>query len=90
MPIERILEAENIAESGSSMLNVEANDIRDHPGFAGDVENQTTKKKMLHQLVEWAKHVPHFTDLKIDDQVLLQEGRASPCLDGEKYFFPYR
>ena len=27
--------------------------------------------KQLYQLIEWAKHIPHFTDLPIEDQVLL-------------------
>ena len=50
MPIERILEAENIAEGAGSGPSVSSssvndaanasNDIRLHPGFAGDVENQ--------------------------------------------------
>ena len=30
---------------------------------------KTTREKMLHQLVDWAKNIPHFTDLKTDDQV---------------------
>lgn len=27
--------------------------------------------KQLFTLVDWAKHIPHFTDLPLDDQVLL-------------------
>ncbi len=70
MPIERILEAENIAEKGAPGGGGGAeNDIRTHPGFVQDVGNQTTKKNMLCQLVGWAKHIPHFTSLKRDDQV---------------------
>lgn len=73
MPIERILEAENLAEnalSGSSTsTSATEDDFRMHMSFDSDVEGQNTKRKMLHQLVEWAKHIPRFTDLKIDDQV---------------------
>ena len=28
------------------------------------------KSLVLKQLVEWAKHIPHFLDLKVEDQVL--------------------
>lgn len=27
--------------------------------------------RQLYQLVEWAKHIPHFTELPVDDQVVL-------------------
>ena len=65
MAIERILEAENIAEGGDQPTSNLADNMRQqHPGFAD-------KRKMLTQLVEWAKHIPHFSDLKIDDQVIL-------------------
>ena len=29
----------------------------------------TTREKMLHQLLQWAKHIPRFSDLKTEDQV---------------------
>ena len=68
MPIERILEAENVAES-SSGAQQQQDDLRTHRGLAGDVGNHVTKQKMLSQLVAWAKHIPHFDELKKDDQV---------------------
>lgn len=33
------------------------------------------KSMVLKQLVEWAKHIPHFTDLKIEDQVRRERSR---------------
>ncbi len=27
--------------------------------------------RQLYQLVEWAKHIPHFTDLPVEDQMVL-------------------
>ncbi len=71
MPIERIIEAENIAE-GTFNNGEEAgsqNKGSGGSGFVNDLDNKTTKEKMLRQLVEWAKHIPHFTDLKTEDQV---------------------
>ena len=37
--------------------------------FVNDLDNKTTKEKMLRQLISWAKTIPHFSDLKVDDQV---------------------
>ena len=31
-------------------------------------------EKQLNSLVEWAKHIPHFAELSIDDQVALLKG----------------
>lgn len=37
-----------------------------------DVQNfYKATERQLFQLVEWAKHIPHFTSLPIKDQVLL-------------------
>jgi hypothetical protein len=62
MPIERILEAEKRVE------------CKDEPQINSDsaMTNicQATDKQ-LFQLVEWAKHIPHFTELPLDDQVVL-------------------
>nr|CAH69897.1 retinoid X receptor [Blattella germanica] len=62
MPVERILEAEKRVECKSEQ-QVE---------FESAVTNicQATNKQ-LFQLVEWAKHIPHFTTLPLSDQVLL-------------------
>ncbi|XP_018325762.1 retinoic acid receptor RXR isoform X2 [Agrilus planipennis] len=60
--IERILEAEKKADS-----------LMDQPV---ELENAVTNlcqatNKQLLQLVEWAKNIPHFTSLPLQDQVLL-------------------
>lgn len=62
MPVERILEAEKRVECKTEH-QVE---------FESAVTNicQATNKQ-LFQLVEWAKHIPHFTSLPLGDQVLL-------------------
>lgn len=62
MPIERILEAERRTECSKS----------EKPELENAVTNicQATNKQ-LYQLVEWAKHIPHFTGLPVMDQVLL-------------------
>lgn len=61
MPIERILEAERRMDCKS-----------EKPEFENSITNlcQATNKQLV-QLVEWAKHIPHFTSLPISDQVLL-------------------
>jgi len=68
MPAERILEAERICERlEREQLTNEGEDIQAQLRFAA--------KKQLTSLVEWAKHIPHFTELCLDDQVaLLREG----------------
>ncbi|GFG33140.1 hypothetical protein Cfor_03425 [Coptotermes formosanus] len=62
MPVERILEAEKRVECKTEH-QVE---------FESAVSNicQATNRQ-LFQLVEWAKHIPHFTSLPLPDQVLL-------------------
>ena len=64
MPAERILEAER----GSDKLELDhlaaETDIQTKFKFAGE--------KQLTSLVEWAKHIPHFTELCIEDQVMPQ------------------
>ncbi|XP_022914111.1 retinoic acid receptor RXR-alpha-B [Onthophagus taurus] len=61
MPLERILEAEKRADGTDEHQLVES-----------PVSNfyRATNKQLL-QLVEWAKHIPHFTSLPIPDQVKL-------------------
>lgn len=62
MPIASIREAE---------LSVDP--IDEQPLDQGDVVSNICQAADRHlvQLVEWAKHIPHFTDLPIDDQVVL-------------------
>jgi len=65
MPVERILEAEKRVECKTE---VPIKPI----GVDSAMQNicHATDKQLL-QLVEWAKHIPHFTSLPLDDQVLL-------------------
>ena len=61
MPMERIVTAEESTEffySGDRLRLGET-------GLAGS----TTRERMLHQLLKWAKKIPHFNDLKTEDQV---------------------
>lgn len=62
MPIERILDSELRVEP-QSMDEVDVNDPVGNICQAADHQ--------LYQLVEWAKHIPHFTELPVDDQVVL-------------------
>uniref|UniRef100_T1IJQ4 Nuclear receptor subfamily 2 group B member 4 n=1 Tax=Strigamia maritima TaxID=126957 RepID=T1IJQ4_STRMM len=62
MPLERILEAEMRVEPKPEQISSDENSIPDFCNAAS---------KQLHQLVDWAKHIPHFTELPISDQVLL-------------------
>ena len=39
----------------------------------------------LVQLVEWAKHIPHFTDLPIEDQVVLLKAGELPSFSHKPY-----
>ena len=66
MPSERILEAERVSDKFElDQLAVGAEtDIQTKFKFAGE--------KQLTSLVEWAKHIPHFTELCIEDQVMPQ------------------
>ena len=64
MPAERILEAERVSDKFElDQLGVGAEmDIQTKFKFAGE--------KQLTSLVEWAKLIPHFAELSIDDQVM--------------------
>ncbi|XP_015788497.1 retinoic acid receptor RXR-alpha-B [Tetranychus urticae] len=61
MPIERILEAELRSEPRND--NLDLNDSIPNIWQAAD--------RQLYQLIEWAKHIPHFCDLPIEDQIVL-------------------
>ncbi|RLU21645.1 hypothetical protein DMN91_006020 [Ooceraea biroi] len=62
MPIERILEAEKRVECKMEHQGNYENTV-------SHICNATDKQ--LFQLVAWAKHIPHFTSLPLEDQVLL-------------------
>lgn len=63
MPLEQIVEAERRVE------------LRDRAIVDTDTLGMTeicqAADKQLFQLVEWAKHVPHFNELSLTDRVVL-------------------
>ena len=61
MPAERILEAERVSDKFELDQAAQDTDQQTKFKFAGE--------KQLNSLVEWAKHIPHFVELAIDDQV---------------------
>lgn len=63
MPVERILEAEKRVECKTEQQ------VESEQNAVTNICHATDKQ--LFQLVEWAKHIPHFTALPLDDQVLL-------------------
>ncbi|XP_019643399.1 PREDICTED: retinoic acid receptor RXR-alpha-B-like isoform X2 [Branchiostoma belcheri] len=63
MPVEKIQEAEMAVEPKDGNLVEQPNDPVTNICQAAD--------KQLVTLVEWAKRIPHFSDLPIDDQVIL-------------------
>ena len=66
MPAERISEAERLCDKLELDKAVAETDQETKFKFAGE--------KQLSSLVEWAKHIPHFAELAIDDQVALLKG----------------
>jgi len=62
MPIERILDSE---------LRVENKNIEEIDGSDPVSNICAAADRQLYQLVEWAKHIPHFTELPVEDQVVL-------------------
>jgi len=63
MPIERILDSE---------LRIEPGNVSDVSGISDPViDICQAADRQLYQLVEWAKHIPHFTELPVEDQVVL-------------------
>ncbi|EHB05598.1 Retinoic acid receptor RXR-gamma-A [Heterocephalus glaber] len=78
MPVEKILEAE-LAVEPKTETYVEAN-MGLNPSSPNDPVTNICQAadKQLFTLVEWAKRVPHFSELPLDDQVILL--RADVCL----------
>ncbi|KAM6038740.1 retinoic acid receptor RXR-beta [Theristicus caerulescens] len=70
MPVEKILEAELAVEQKSDQSV-------DGAGSGGSSPNDPVTNicqaadKQLFTLVEWAKRIPHFSELPLDDQVIL-------------------
>ncbi|XP_064217678.1 retinoic acid receptor RXR-alpha-like [Aotus nancymaae] len=80
MPVERILEAE-LAVEPKTKTYVEAN-VGLNPSSPNDPVTNICQaaNKQLFTLVEWAKRIPHFSELPLDDQViLLRAGLPSSC-----------
>nr|XP_029501776.1 retinoic acid receptor RXR-beta-A-like isoform X2 [Oncorhynchus nerka] len=69
MPVEKILEAETSVEQRA--------ELHSDTGSAGSSPHDAvtnicqTADKQLFALVEWAKRIPHFSELPLDDQVIL-------------------
>lgn len=63
MPIESILDAEEAIDVQLDSLVESSNDTS---GWIC-----TVAEKQLYALVDWAKRIPHFTELSIDDQLVL-------------------
>uniref|UniRef100_A0A6Q2YRL5 Retinoic acid receptor RXR n=1 Tax=Esox lucius TaxID=8010 RepID=A0A6Q2YRL5_ESOLU len=63
MPVEKILEAEMAVEQKTELSGSPPNDPVTNICQAAD--------KQLFTLVEWAKRIPHFSELALDDQVIL-------------------
>ena len=64
--VERILEAERVSDMFELDQACQETDQQSKFKFA--------LEKQLNSLVEWAKHIPHFAELAIDDQVALLKG----------------
>ncbi|XP_073807170.1 retinoic acid receptor RXR-alpha-B isoform X2 [Danio rerio] len=71
MPVEKILEAE-LAVEPKTETYVEAN-LSPSANSPNDPVTNICQAadKQLFTLVEWAKRIPHFSDLPLDDQVIL-------------------
>jgi len=67
MPTDRILEAEKICDKHEmEQFPNEGDDLQAKFKFAAT--------RQLASLVEWAKHIPHFKELPLEDQVALLRG----------------
>ncbi|CAI5794011.1 retinoic acid receptor RXR-alpha isoform X2 [Podarcis lilfordi] len=71
MPVEKILEAE-LAVEPKTETYIEAN-MGLNPNSPNDPVTNICQAadKQLFTLVEWAKRIPHFSELPLDDQVIL-------------------
>ncbi|KAK5892500.1 hypothetical protein CesoFtcFv8_012871 [Champsocephalus esox] len=69
MPVEKILEAETAVEKKTE-LHSDDGSTGNSPHDAVTNICQTADKQ-LFALVEWAKRIPHFSELPLDDQVIL-------------------
>lgn len=63
MPVEMILDAEMALENQLDVYTDNPNDIAGSFVMAAE--------KQMYALVDWAKRIPHFTELSLEDQVIL-------------------
>ncbi|RWS27373.1 retinoic acid receptor RXR-alpha-B-like protein, partial [Leptotrombidium deliense] len=73
MPIDRILEAELRVDSKNDEIHI-SDPTRIHCHAA---------ERQIYQLVDWAKHIPHFTELPIEDQIALLKSGWNELLIAE-------
>ena len=80
MPVELILEAELAADAQMEFGPEGAYySPDDQHSESGDVLYQAVDRQLM-ALVDWAKRIPHFTDLSLEDQVtLLRVGEFFAC-----------
>ncbi|KAB0339287.1 hypothetical protein FD754_024005, partial [Muntiacus muntjak] len=78
MPVEKILEAE-LAVEPKTETYVEAS-VGLNPSSPNDPVTNICQAadKQLFTLVEWAKRIPHFSELPLDDQVILLRADPNP------------
>uniref|UniRef100_A0A668UZ43 Retinoid X receptor beta n=1 Tax=Oreochromis aureus TaxID=47969 RepID=A0A668UZ43_OREAU len=71
MPVEKILEAEMAVEQKTELNNYQRKfEFKQTPNDPVTNICQAADKQ-LFTLVEWAKRIPHFSELPLDDQVIL-------------------
>ncbi|XP_015926865.1 retinoic acid receptor RXR-alpha-A isoform X2 [Parasteatoda tepidariorum] len=71
MSIDRILEAELRVEPKSEALDTAWYVKQEDPPKDSVINICQAADRQLYQLVEWAKHIPHFTQLPLEDQMKL-------------------
>jgi Ligand-binding domain of nuclear hormone receptor len=77
MPVEMILEAELAADSQMDFGAIDAQGSQGYGELSSnsDVIYQAMDRQLM-ALVDWAKRIPHFTELQLEDQVtLLRAGK---------------
>uniref|UniRef100_A0A8D3B0T1 Retinoic acid receptor RXR n=1 Tax=Scophthalmus maximus TaxID=52904 RepID=A0A8D3B0T1_SCOMX len=76
MPVEKILEAE-VAVEQKTELHTDGSSGGSSPNDPVTNICQAADKQ-LFTLVEWAKRIPHFSELALDDQVILLRAGCTP------------
>jgi len=81
MPVDLILEAELAADAQMEFGPDPAyHSHDDQHSESADVLYQAMDRQLM-ALVDWAKHIPHFTDLSLEDQVTLLRVGRFPALN---------